>query len=52
MISVDIVGGRWRVMIDGKIVRTFTGPDAGRQAKGYALALLDGRPLQPQQAIR
>jgi hypothetical protein len=47
-ISTAVVGGYHRVMLGGKIIRTFTGPDAERQARGYALALLDERPLQPQ----
>lgn len=48
-ISTINFDGHYRVLVDGRIARTFYGPDAERKAKGYALALLDERPIQPQQ---
>lgn len=46
VISVDKVGAYWRVLYNGKIVKTFTFADARERAMGYAHAMLDGRPLR------
>lgn len=46
VISVDKVGGYWRVFWNGRVCRTFTCADAETRAQGYALAMLDGRPLR------
>lgn len=43
VLSVDRVGGYWRVLWNGKITRTFVGVDAECQAMGYAMALSDER---------
>lgn len=47
VISVDKIGGYWRVLWNGKVCKTFTCADAETKASGYAMALLDGRPLRP-----
>jgi hypothetical protein len=43
VISVDKMGGYWRVLRGGKIIRTFTCDDPQDRAMGYAMALLEGR---------
>lgn len=47
VISVDRMGGFWRVLWNGQIVRTFPGSTDGHdKAMGYAMALMDERPLR------